>query len=155
MSRVTSHMSGVTCHVSHVSCHVWHVTCHVSHVTCHLSLTPTATATDLPLLTPSAGTSWLWGSNQQDEKNVTKIVATFEPIIQFWCPSRLRILRTIPDPFILWEKKEREKTWYFGRSWQLPLLRQTHRQTHTQTDIATLWPTDPALTCIDRPFWHF
>ena len=36
-------------------------------------------------------------------KNVAKIVVTFEPIIQFWCPSRFRIL--IPTLFYEREKK--------------------------------------------------
>ena len=38
------------------------------------------------------------------DKNVVKIVVTFEPIMQFWCPSRFRILRTISSLSILWRK---------------------------------------------------
>ena len=42
--------------MSQVTCHMSHVICPMSHVTFHLSLTPTATATDLPLLTPPLST---------------------------------------------------------------------------------------------------
>ena len=46
-------------------------------------------------------------------KNVAKIVVTFEPIIQFWCPSRFRIL--IPTLFYEREKKRKTLTiWPLG-----------------------------------------
>ena len=44
-------------HVSGVHCQVSGVRYHASHVTCHMSLTPTATVTDPPLLTPPVCTA--------------------------------------------------------------------------------------------------
>ena len=60
-------------------------------------------------------------------KNIVKIVVTFEPIIQLWCPSRLRIFRTIHNYSILLKKTN--KKWNFGRYQQLQLFWQTHTQT--------------------------
>ena len=60
-------------------------------------------------------------------KNVVKIFVTFELIIQFWCPSRYRILRTIHSLFIL----------YFGRYRQLLLLWHTDRQTDGHGNFMT------------------
>ena len=56
LSCVMYHLSCVMCNVSFVICltlhHLKPITCHRSPVTCRLSLLPTATAIDLPLLTP-------------------------------------------------------------------------------------------------------
>ena len=38
------------------------------------------------------------------KENIVKIVVAFEHIMQFWCPSRFRILRTIVTHYILWRK---------------------------------------------------
>ena len=48
-------MSVVTFHVTHVTYHVSSVAGQLSPVTWHMSLTPTATATDPPLLTVKIG----------------------------------------------------------------------------------------------------
>ena len=98
-------------------------------------------------------------------KNVAKIVVTFEPIIQFWCPSRFRIL--IPTLFYEREKKRKTLTiWPLGwvglgvtvtyvymtvlkaAYWliaspvsQLQLYNFCDRNTNTPTDMASLWPT--------------
>ena len=53
-----------------------HQKCQMSHVTCQLSLTPTATARDLPLLTPSAGTAGYAAADLDRIKNIVKIVVT-------------------------------------------------------------------------------
>ena len=51
MSQVTCQMSHATCQIPYVRCYLSCVVCQMSHVTCHLSLTPTTTATHLPLIT--------------------------------------------------------------------------------------------------------
>ena len=70
--------------VAQVICHMPHVICHMSYATFNLSQTPTAT--DLPLLTPP---KLLW------TRNIVKIVVIFKPMMQFWCPYRLGILKII------------------------------------------------------------
>ena len=46
--------SNVMCDAPWVTCHMSCVKCHMSHVTCHLSLTPRATTTYFPLITPQS-----------------------------------------------------------------------------------------------------
>ena len=93
-------------HKSLVTCHMSHVRCHMSHVTFNLSLTQTAT--DLPMLIPPLFTvGWFQihkNPNYSWTKNIIKIVVTFEPILQCWCPSRSIILRAIHTHSILWNK---------------------------------------------------
>ena len=43
------------------------------------------------------------------EKNGDKFVVTFEPIMQFCCPSRFRILKTLQSPLCFMKKY---KKWY-------------------------------------------
>ena len=70
-------------------------------------------------------------------KKIVKMVVTFEPIMQFWCSFRFRILRTML-PSIKWRKTK--KTWYFGRYWQSQLVWHTNRQTDRHGNSMT----DPA-----------
>ena len=64
------------------------------------------------------------------DKNLVRIVVTFEPIMQFRCSSRFRILKTVHTTFF---EESPQPNWYFGCYQQLQLL--------WQTDMATLWPT--------------
>ena len=58
--------------------HVSTVTCHLSPVTCHLSPTPTATASDTPLITPPIYTvDWLTKTENKKSK-IKKMAQTFK-----------------------------------------------------------------------------
>ena len=68
-------------------------------------------------------------------KKVVKINVTFESLIQFWCPSRFRILRTI--------------SLYFMKKYKKPdtlAVIDNYNFCDTQTDVATIWPTPPRRT---------
>ena len=87
-----------------VTFHKSHFTCQLSHVTFHLSLRPTST--DLPLLTLPLSTLDRFLIKKKTlvnyKQKIFKIVVSFERIMQFWCSSRFRILRTIYTHYILW-----------------------------------------------------
>ena len=77
--------------------------------------------------------SIVFGTNIK--KNIVKTVVIFQPIMQFWCPSRFRILGTIHTHFIL-----------------LPLWTITTCMTNLQAEMVTLWPTRPRGQ--SRWKWH-
>ena len=54
--------------------------------------------------------------------NVVKVIVPFEPIMQFWCLSRLRILKTMPTHPISWRKTKNLILW--------PLLKNTQTDGH-------------------------
>ena len=62
-------------------------------------------------------------------KKVVKIGRNFEPLMEFWCPSRFRILHTISTHSILWRKTISLILWL--------LLTTTTFMTHTQTHKRT------------------
>ena len=71
--------------------------------------------------------------NQSRTENAVKIVLTFEPVMQFWCPSKFRILRKISTHCYKIHKTDILAGIYI------------HKNIHTyiHTDMATLWPTWP------------
>ena len=128
--------SCVRCHKSNV-----HDTCHMSHVICHLqpvinANSHTPSPADSPLihsrLVPDSRNPYLFM-----DKNVVKIVVSFEPIMQLWCPSRLRKLWIIPSPPYFMKKDEKHDT--------LGLSKEEEKwwRTDIHTDMANLWPTRP------------
>ena len=83
-------------------------------------------------------------------KNILKIVKTFEPIMQFWCPSRFRVFRTIHTHSFFGRKKQ--KLWQFCHIWHLQLLRQTYKQTLRRTwQLYDRPGPDTDLT----PYWFY
>ena len=130
------------CHLSQVPWEISHITCHMSQVTFHLSIMPTAT--HLPLMTPPSSTVDSFQIYKKKKKlswtkNVVTIVLNFEPIMQFWHPSRLRILRTIQIHYILWRKVLKPITLVIINNYNF----YDRKNTNKHTDMATLWPTQP------------
>ena len=81
-------VSGIRCHMSGVRCQTPCVTCWVSPVTCNISLTPTATATDPPIITPSLCTvGWLTKTQIQTKKirSMSILAFNFHLIIKYMC----------------------------------------------------------------------
>ena len=124
------YMSFVTCHMSCVTCHASHFTCHLHPITNVNSHSHRPSPADYPIINSrlvSDPKKKLSGTT-----NIDKFVVTFEPIMKCWCPSRFRILWTIPIPSILWEKKRP-----FGHN---------AKGSHTQKKSASVWN-------ISKPPW--
>ena len=115
-------MSTVMSPKSHVTCHMSHVLCQISHVTCHL---PPVNNTKNRNNIPSPGNSQIIGSKGRSRsQNLTNHKTT--KIV--WLHANLAI------------RPEVSKA---PRSCCFTSHRQTNTHTVTQTDMATLWLTQP------------
>ena len=102
-------------------------------IICHnLLLTPPLSTLDWFQIQKSPNYSWT--------RNVVKIVVTFELIMQFWCPSRFTILRTIGNHFILWRKTINLILWPLSTITTFV----THIHTYIHTDGHGDFMTNPA-----------
>ena len=74
-------------------------------------------------------------------KNIVKILVTFKPIMQFWCPSRFRILGTIPNHYILWKMTKTLTIWPYLTITTFVTRIHTHIKTDGHGDSMTdpLW----------------
>ena len=63
----------------------------------------------IPVYCPWINTlyAYVWSFEKIWKKKCVKIVVTLKPIMQFWCPSRLRILKMIFTHSVLWKKTKK------------------------------------------------
>ena len=102
-----------------VSCHKSHVTCHMSPSTYHLCQQPQTFPCWVPIIHSRLVQIPKKNLINHGKKKVVKIVVTFEQTMQFWCPYRFRIPRTIHTHSIYEERyKKNGPEGRVGENWQ-------------------------------------